>query len=160
MASAGRPPSSRRRRALTLRCARVSRGYAVVLDERLPRSLVEAWVHPAAERSTTLPRWRPRADVTETARSIDITVELAGIDPDEIEAVLYEDALVIDGHRHLPSPRRGGVYLDAEIEQGWFRLEVRLPAPVAAELSNARYDRGLLRLTLAKADPAGGADGH
>jgi HSP20 family protein len=107
-----------------------------------------------------LPRWRPRADVTETAGSIVITVELAGVDPDDVEAVLYEDALVVSGRRHLPGPGPRGVYHAAEIDQGWFRLEVRLPAPVASGLSDARYDRGLLRLTLTKADTAGGGDGH
>ena len=159
MASSRRPPSSRGRRALTLRCQRVRHGYAVVLGERLPRSLGDAWARPTAATVIALPRWRPRADVTETAGSIVITVELAGVDPDEVEAVLYEDALVVTGRRHLPGPGPGGVYHAAEIDQGWFRLEVGLPAPVASGLSDARYDRGLLRLTLPKADGAGGGDG-
>jgi HSP20 family molecular chaperone IbpA len=160
MASARRTPSSRGRRALTLRCERVRRGYAVVLGERLPRSLGETWGHSTPAMVIALPRWRPRADVTETAGSIVITVELAGVDPDELEAVLYEDALVISGRRHLPGPGPSGVYHAAEINQGWFRLEVGLPAQVVSGLSDARYDRGLLRLTLTKADPAGGGDGH
>jgi HSP20 family protein len=98
--------------------------------------------------------------VTETARSFVITVELAGVDPHEVDAVLYEDALVISGQRQLPGPGPRGVYHAAEIDQGWFRLEVGLPTPVASGLSDARYDRGLLRLTLAKADAVGGDDGH
>jgi HSP20 family protein len=132
----------------------------VVLGERLPRPLDETWGHPRPATVISHPRWRPRADVAETARSIVITVELAGVDPDEVEAVLYEDALVISGRRQVPGPGPGGVYHAAEINQGWFRLEVGLPAPVAADLSDARYDRGLLRLTLAKADPAGGGNGR
>jgi HSP20 family protein len=160
MASAGRGSSSRARRALTLRFHRVRGGYAVVLDERPPRPLGDAWGRPIPATVFAVPRWRPRADVTETAGSIVITVELAGVDPDEVEAVLYEDALVVSGRRHLPGPGPRGVYLAAEIDQGWFRLEVRLPAPVASELSDARYDRGLLRLTLTKADRIGGDDGH
>ena len=160
MASARRPPSSRGKRALTLRCQRVRRGYAVVLAERLPRSLGEGWGRLTPATVIALPRWRPRADVTETGGSIVITVELAGVDPDDVEAVLYEDALVVSGRRHLPGPGPRGVYHAAEIDQGWFRLEVGLPAPVASGLSDARYDRGLLRLTLTKADTAGGGDGH
>jgi HSP20 family molecular chaperone IbpA len=107
-----------------------------------------------------LPRWRPRADVAETARSIVITVELPGVDPAEVEAVLYEDALVVNGRRHLPGPGPNGVYHAAEIDQGWFRLEIGLPALVISGLSDARYDRGLLRLTLTKAEPIGGGDDH
>jgi HSP20 family protein len=138
----------------------VRRGYAVVLGEQLPRSLGETWDHPTPVRVIARPRWRPRADVTETAESIVITVELAGVHPDEVDAVLYEDALVVSGRRHLPGPGPRGVYHAAEIDQGWFRLEVGLPSPVVSELSDARYDRGLLRLTLAKAASAGGGDGH
>jgi HSP20 family molecular chaperone IbpA len=89
-----------------------------------------------------------------------ITVELAGVDPDVLEAVLYEDALVVSGRRQVPGPGQGGVYHAAEINQGSFRLEVGLPAPVAFELSDARYDRGLLRLTLAKIDAGGRGHGR
>ena len=131
-----------------------------MVGERLPRSLGDTWGHPTPATVTPLPRWRPRADVTETAGSIVITVELAGVDPDDIDAVLYEDALVISGRRHLPGPGPGDVYHAAEIDQGWFGLEVGLPARVAPELSDARYDRGLLLLTQTKADRAGVGDGH
>ena len=89
-----------------------------------------------------------------------ITVELAGVDPDAMEAVLYEDALVVSGRRLLPGPGPRGVYHAAEISQGSFRLEVGLPAPVASELTDARYDRGLLVLTLPKAGVRGGGDGR
>jgi HSP20 family protein len=159
MASDGRPPAGRRRRSLTLRYQRVRHGYAVALGEPQPRPLGVGWGRPTPAL-IALPRWRPRADVAETARSIVITVELAGVDPDEMEAVLYEDALVVSGRRHLPGPGPGGVYHAAEIDQGSFRLEVGLPAPVASELTDARYDRGLLVLTLPRARVPGGPDGR
>ena len=89
-----------------------------------------------------------------------VTVELAGVHPGDVEAVLYEDALVVTGRRDLPGPGLGGVYHVAEINQGTFRLEVGLPAQVVSELSDARYERGLLRLTLTKTDPSGGDDGR
>jgi HSP20 family protein len=160
MAATGNPPPNRGRRALTLRRQRVRRGYAVVLAERMPQSLGEAWSRPTPATAVTLPRWRPRADVTETAGSIVITVELAGVDPDDVEVMLYEDALVITGRRHLPGPGPRGVYHAAEIDQGWFRLEVGLRAPVPSGLSDARYDRGLLSLTLTKRGTGGGGNGH
>jgi HSP20 family molecular chaperone IbpA len=42
------------------------------------------------------------------------------------------------------------VYHAATIRQGPFQLEVPLPAPVRSEQVEARYDRGLLRITLPK----------
>ena len=159
MRAGGRPAGGRKRRSLTLRCRRVRHGYAVVLGQPQPRPLGEGWGR-ATPASIALPRWRPRADVAETSRSIVITVELAGVDPDAIEALLYEDALVVSGRRHLPGPGPGGVYQAAEIDQGSFRVEVGLPTPVASELTDARYDRGLLVLTLPKAGVRGGPDGR
>jgi HSP20 family molecular chaperone IbpA len=159
MRSDGRPPAGRRRRSLTLRFRRVHHDYAVVLGEPQPWPIGEGWGRPTPAL-IALPRWRPRADVAETSRSIVITVELAGVDPDAMEAVLYEDALVVRGRRHLPGPGPGGVYHAAEINQGSFRLEVGLPAPAASKLTDARYDRGLLVLTLPKAGVRGGPDGR
>jgi HSP20 family protein len=160
MRSDGRQPAGRRRRSLTLRFRRVRHGYAVVLGERGARSLDEGLGRPTPATLIALPRWRPRADVAATARSIVITVELAGVDPGQIEAVLYEDALVVSGRRRLPGPGAGGVYHAAEISQGPFRLDVGLPAPVDSELSDARYDSGLLVLTLPRAGSSGGGDGR
>lgn len=95
-------------------------------------------------------RWRPDADVYETAGTIEMVVELAGIDEDDIEVQLFDNAVVIEGRRHLPSSE-DAVYHAAGIRQGLFRVALPLPAPVEPERVEARYDRGLLRVTLPKA---------
>jgi HSP20 family molecular chaperone IbpA len=95
-------------------------------------------------------RWRPDADVYETAGTIEMVVELAGIDEDDIEVQLFDNAVVIEGRRHLPSSD-DAVYHAAGIRQGLFRVALPLPAPVEPERVEARYDRGLLRVTLPKA---------
>ena len=46
--------------------------------------------------------WRPDADVVETVGSITVTVELAGVDEEDVAVLLFEDALVIEGRRELP----------------------------------------------------------
>jgi HSP20 family protein len=96
------------------------------------------------------PRWRPDADLYETAGVVEVVVELAGLDEDDVEVQLFEDALVVEGQRHLPSCEAEAVYQAAGIRQGPFRIEVPLPAPVEAERVEVRYDRGLLRVTLPK----------
>ena len=95
-------------------------------------------------------RWRPDADTYETATEVEIVVDLAGVEEDDYEVQLFEDALVIEGRRELPSCQAGAVYHTAGIRQGLFRLELPLPAPVDPERVEARYDRGLLRITLPK----------
>lgn len=95
-------------------------------------------------------RWRPDADTYETATSVEIVVELAGVDEDDFEVQLFEDAVVVEGRRRLPACEEGARYQAAGIRQGPFRVELPLPAPVDSERVTARYERGLLRITLAK----------
>ena len=100
------------------------------------------------------PRWRPDADTYETATTVVILVDLAGVEEDDLEVQLFEDVLIVEGRRQLPSCQEGAVYA-AGIHQGPFRVELPLPAPVDAERVEARYDRGLLRITLPKRVEAG-----
>jgi HSP20 family protein len=124
--------------------------YQFVVSPAEPTPL-ELLVHgiPAGVRIAQ-PRWRPAADVYESPTTITITVEAAGLDPDAIEVLVFEDAVVISGERWLSPPDPEGHFHAAEIRQGPFRLEVALPAPVDPNRVDARYELGLLRLTLGK----------
>jgi len=95
-------------------------------------------------------RWRPDTDAYETATTVEIVVDLAGVDEDDFEVQLFEDALVVEGARQLPACEEAAVYQAASIRQGPFRVELPLPAAVDADRVQARYDRGLLRITLPK----------
>ena len=95
--------------------------------------------------------WRPAADVFETATAVLVTVDLAGVDHDELDVILYEDGVIVEGRRRLPPAEAGGVYHRAEIRQGPFRLELGLPGPVDPERASAHYERGLLQMMFPKA---------
>jgi HSP20 family molecular chaperone IbpA len=99
--------------------------------------------------------WRPDADMYETAGAIEVVVDLAGVDEDDFEVQLFEDVVVVEGRRELPTCREGAVYHAAGIAQGPFKVELPLPARVDAERVEARCDRGLLRITLPKSGAAG-----
>jgi HSP20 family protein len=94
--------------------------------------------------------WRPDADTYETATAVEVVVDLAGVEEDDFEVQLFDDALVVEGHRQPLSCREGAVYHAAGIRHGPFRVELPLPAAVDPERVEARYDRGLLRITLPK----------
>ena len=108
-----------------------------------------AWEHETL-RLLVQARWRPAADVAETSTSIDVTVDLAGVDEDDFEVQLFDNGLVVEGRRQLPSCAEDAVYHAAGIPQGLFRLEVALPARIDPDRVEARYERGLLRVTLPK----------
>jgi HSP20 family protein len=96
------------------------------------------------------PRWRPEADVYETSGAITVVVELGGIEEEDVEVTLFEDALVVEGQRRLACEEEA-LYHMAAIRQGPFRLEAPLPAAVDHDGVEARYERGLLRIHLPKA---------
>ena len=108
-----------------------------------------AWEHESL-RLLAQARWRPAADVSETRTTIEVTVDLAGVDEDHFEVQLFDNALVVEGRRILPSCGEDAVYHAAGIPQGLFRLELPLPARVDPERVDARYERGLLLVTLPK----------
>jgi HSP20 family molecular chaperone IbpA len=95
-------------------------------------------------------RWQPAADVYETASAVEVVVDLAGVHDEDYEIQLFEDALVIEGHRVLPTSEADAVYHAAAIRQGPFCLELALPALADPDRVEARYERGLLRITLPK----------
>ena len=115
------------------------------------RILEELW---QSERLRMLmeTRWRPDADIYETASAFEIVVDLAGVGDDDFEVQLFEDALVVEGQRRLLAPRESAVYHAASIRQGPFRMNLPLPGPIDADRVEAHYDRGLLRVTLPKDD--------
>lgn len=128
---------------------RLSYRYAMVVRSGQTWPLGDIWQSDRL-RLLVQPRWRPDADTYETATTVEILVDLAGIEEDDLEVQLFEDVLVVEGRRQLPSCQEGAVYHAVGIRQGPLRVELPLPAPVDAERVEARYERGLLRITLPK----------
>src|SRR5918994_1900868 len=132
-----------------MRYRRVSYRYALLVTPSQERAFGDplAVVQPGVRFAETY--WRPPADVCESATTIVVTVDLAGIDQDDLDVVIFEDALIVEGRRGLPAgPRR--LHPLAEIRQGPFRLELGLPGMIDQERVDARSDQGLLRITFLK----------
>jgi HSP20 family protein len=93
--------------------------------------------------------FRPRVDVyrTEEPSAIIVVVELAGIDPDEIELAVGDGALVVRGKRTRHAAH-GRTYQHMEIDYGPFERRIALAEPVDAESAEANYERGLLSIRL------------
>ena len=137
-----------------MRYRRLSYRYAMVVRSGQTWPFADIWQSDRL-RLLVQPRWRPDADTYETATTVEIIVDLAGVEEDDFEVQLFEDVLVVEGRRRLPSCQEGAVYQAAGIRQGPFQVELPLPAPVDPERVEARYDRGLLRITLPKRTEAG-----
>ena len=132
-----------------MRYRRLRYRYAMVVQA------VQAWPFGdigLSERLRVLigARWRPDTDTYETPTTVEIVVDLAGVDEDDFEVQLFENVVVIEGHRQPPSSPEGALYHAAGIRQGPFRVEVPLAAPIDPERVEAAYERGLLCISLPK----------
>ena len=135
-----------------MRYRRLGQRYTMVVTSGQPRPFGESWLVEQVGVIIAQPRWRPDADVYETARALTVMVDLAGVEEDDLDVLLFEDAVVIEGRRRLPACEEGAVYHAAAIRQGPFRAEIPLPVAVDPERVEARSERGILQLVLPKAD--------
>lgn len=102
------------------------------------------------QRSAT---WRPLADIRESAEMMTVKIELAGMNEEDIEVTLYEDALVVSGERlddSEPERNEQRYYHEAQIRYGPFRVEVLILSPIDRGGIQARYESGFLWVDLPK----------
>ena len=97
--------------------------------------------------------WKPAVNLYEDRNHYCAVVDLAGVQPEEIELFVERGVLVLRGHREPPGmpdiqgPKR--VHL-LEIDHGPFQRKVQLPANVDIEEIQATYKSGYLWVRLPK----------
>lgn len=93
-------------------------------------------------------RWEPPIDVFESDSEVRIIAALPGVDPQDIEAHLDANQVVIAGVRRLPAMARGATIHRMEIPHGRFERRIRLSEPL--QLVRSELMGGCLVLRLAK----------
>jgi HSP20 family protein len=109
-------------------------------------------VGPAADLVTQMVRSLP-LDVSETDQAFVLEASLPGFAPNEVDITLQGDMLRIHAERvrsELPGDRH---WLLRERRMVALERSIELPARVNAERAEARFDNGVLVLTLPKTDP-------
>jgi HSP20 family protein len=117
------------------------------LHEEIEELFADLWQVP---RFAGLHRgFRPNVDSyhTDEPHELTVVVELPGVDPAGLSVVAHERTLVISGERRRPSVQ-GAVYQQMEVDYGPFRRQIRLSEDIDPERASARYDRGVLTVTL------------
>jgi HSP20 family protein len=91
----------------------------------------------------------PVADVVETAEAIKVFLDLPGVDPATVGIQFENDVLSIEAERGSRD-EKGETYLLAERAGGKLTRAFTVNVPVDADHIEARYDRGVLTVTLPK----------
>ena len=92
--------------------------------------------------------WEPPIDVLETDREVLILIALPGVDPDDVEAIIDQGALVVSGRRVLPAELRNARIHRLELPQG--RFERRIPLPLGRYTISRFATHGCVGLRLTK----------
>lgn len=114
-----------------------------------PAALAAAW-SAALSAPVAPPEWRPPCDVLESGDAWTLRAELGGLADEDLEILVYEDSIVVQGVR----PWRGAtgavrVHL-AELRYGPFRFALDLPTGIDRDAVRAGYERGILTLVAPK----------
>jgi HSP20 family protein len=81
-----------------------------------------------------------------------VTAELPGVDPTRVDVSVVGDTLTISGARDAEVLKDGESYHRQERSHGRFTRSLQLPFHVEAGKVEAKYERGILRVTLPRAE--------
>lgn len=96
----------------------------------------------------------PSTDVTETDKSVNVSVELPGMTEEDIDISLSGNTMTIRGEKKIEhEEERKGVYM-SERHYGSFHRTVPLPAGVDPDKAEATYKNGVLTVSLPKTEEA------
>ena len=94
--------------------------------------------------------WRPSLDLYETNDEFTLLVDLAGIQPKEVDVVVEREVVRISGNRCRPHAKEVTRVHHMEIDFGPFSHAFRLPVPVDPDAASSTYRDGFLTIRLPK----------
>ena len=104
----------------------------------------------AAANST--PTWTPALDISERTDAYVVTVELPGVDFDNVEITLEHGLLTIRGERPFNQDPSDEQFHRIERRYGSFRRSITLPAHVMPDAIHASSQDGVLQILVPKMD--------
>ena len=94
--------------------------------------------------------WTPAVDIYEDEEALTLRVELAGVDPKDVDIRFENGTLTLKGDRKLEREEKRDNYHRIERQYGSFTRSFSLPATVDPEKIKAESKNGVLVVTLPK----------
>jgi HSP20 family protein len=98
----------------------------------------------------------PRCDISEDEKNLYVHVELAGIKKEDVKVTINDDNLLIikgEKKREEKQENEDKTYIRVERTFGAFTRSFMLPENVKHDSINAKYENGVLNITLEKVEP-------
>ena len=124
------------------------------LNRMFSGGLPRAFDRPLRKPEPSVRPWAPAVDIFETDENVVLKVELAGVDPNDVEVRVENNTLYLKGERKAEKDVKEQKYHHVERSFGSFARSFTLPRTVDGEKVAGEYHDGILTLTLPKKEEA------
>jgi HSP20 family protein len=98
--------------------------------------------------------WMPVVDMLDDKDKLVVKAELPGFNREDLDVSVHENNLILAGERKADEERRDGEFYRSERFYGRFHRVISLPFSVDTEKIQAKYNNGVLTVTLPKSEHA------
>jgi HSP20 family protein len=120
--------------------------------ERVQREMNRLFSNFYASPRTRVAPSFPAMNVWANQESAVVTAELPGVNPEDIDISVVGETLTLTGSRTPEELKEGEKYHRRERGQGKFTRTFQLPFPVEADRVEAVFDKGVLHISLPRAE--------
>jgi HSP20 family protein len=119
------------------------------LQDRVNRLFHESF-SGGRDESLATSSFAPAVDVYEDEHNVTLKIEVPGIDEKDIDVRVENNTLTVHGERKFEKEEREENYRRVERQYGSFSRTFTLPNTVDTESVSANYEKGVLKIKLAK----------
>ena len=119
------------------------------LQDRVNRLFRDTYGDGRDEALTTS-NFAPPVDVYEDEHNITLKIEVPGIEEKDIDVRIENNTLTVHGERKFEKEEKEENFRRVERQYGSFTRSFTLPNTIDAEKVQANYDKGILKVQLAK----------
>ena len=117
---------------------------------RMNRLFRESYSAEAPEEALTTTNFAPPVDIYEDEHNIALKLEVPGIDEKDIDVRIEGNTLTVHGERKIEKEEKEENFRRIERQYGSFTRSFTLPSSVDPAQVSANYDKGVLKINLAK----------
>ena len=120
------------------------------LQDRVNRIFRESFSPERPDEALTTSNFAPPVDVYEDEHNITLKIEVPGIDEKDINVSIENNTLTVHGERRFEKDEKEENFHRIERMYGSFTRSFTLPNTVDPEQVTAHYEKGVLKIRLAK----------
>jgi HSP20 family protein len=117
---------------------------------RMNRLFREGYSPEEPEEALTTTSFAPPVDIYEDEHNITLKLEVPGIDEKDIDVRVENTTLTVHGERKIEKEEKEENFRRVERQYGSFTRSFTLPSSVDPAQVTAHYDKGVLKVNLAK----------